>query len=449
MTTLHKLTLAGIAAVCVLVIAVNFNTSGSTTSETPPAAMVETQTVPANPTARTATDETATPLLLGPRLTESRGLEDLVSEIRQVAHQDSNEAAASSNPVTPTIDESSVTSRAPRSTDEASASTSPINPLLAQGELTEPLPAPTPAIIEPSTLTLGPAPATGASSDARPKITEEDLSTFADIPVEVELPPAQEQVEGKTVTSEPGEDIASREAPAVGKALSSEFDSGSTFKPFSLTAEPPGTTAPPALPQPPVIAKANEPAEAIAPPPAKANVPAIAEKVAPKEPPVKAAEAASKSPAAGSEKTYAIQPGDTFSSIAIIAYGAERHWMEIADANPDVDPKRLKVGQVIKLPGVGDDSAAPVTSAKINTNTTHTPRPAGDTSAPAAKAAPPASAEKSHEVKAGENLWTISRKYYDTADHWRHIYITNRQAIGGDPGKLQLGMKLKITTPTD
>jgi nucleoid-associated protein YgaU len=48
--------------------------------------------------------------------------------------------------------------------------------------------------------------------------------------------------------------------------------------------------------------------------------------------------------------TYTIQRGDTLIAIAAHFYGNASQWSVIAQANPEVDPRRLRVGQEIKLP---------------------------------------------------------------------------------------------------
>jgi nucleoid-associated protein YgaU len=48
--------------------------------------------------------------------------------------------------------------------------------------------------------------------------------------------------------------------------------------------------------------------------------------------------------------TYTIKRGDTFSKIATNLYGDREKWRAIAQANPDVNPNQLEIGQVIKLP---------------------------------------------------------------------------------------------------
>ena len=48
--------------------------------------------------------------------------------------------------------------------------------------------------------------------------------------------------------------------------------------------------------------------------------------------------------------TYTIQRGDTLMAIAAHFYGDASQWSVIAEANPKADPRRLRVGQEIKLP---------------------------------------------------------------------------------------------------
>ena len=47
---------------------------------------------------------------------------------------------------------------------------------------------------------------------------------------------------------------------------------------------------------------------------------------------------------------YAVRSGDTLQRIASRLYGDAQRWRDIAEANPGLDPRRLRVGQMIKLP---------------------------------------------------------------------------------------------------
>ena len=48
--------------------------------------------------------------------------------------------------------------------------------------------------------------------------------------------------------------------------------------------------------------------------------------------------------------TYTVRSGDTLQRIASRLYGDAQRWRDIAEANPGLDPRRLRVGQMIKLP---------------------------------------------------------------------------------------------------
>ncbi len=48
--------------------------------------------------------------------------------------------------------------------------------------------------------------------------------------------------------------------------------------------------------------------------------------------------------------TYTIRKGDTLWSIAQQVYGDGQRWQDIVNANPGLDPNKLRVGQKIVLP---------------------------------------------------------------------------------------------------
>lgn len=47
---------------------------------------------------------------------------------------------------------------------------------------------------------------------------------------------------------------------------------------------------------------------------------------------------------------YTVGPGDSLSRIAARLYGDARQWHSIMKANPGLNPRRLRIGQVVKLP---------------------------------------------------------------------------------------------------
>jgi len=64
------------------------------------------------------------------------------------------------------------------------------------------------------------------------------------------------------------------------------------------------------------------------------------------------ASVAQASPAAGAQRTYTVQPGDTLSKISKEVYGKPAEYMKIFDANRDVlsDPNKINPGQTLKIP---------------------------------------------------------------------------------------------------
>jgi len=128
---------------------------------------------------------------------------------------------------------------------------------------------------------------------------------------------------------------------------------------------------------------------------------------------------------APTERSYTIQEGDTFSLIAQDFYGEEKHWVAIAQANPLVDPKRLKVGQVIKLPDLAEFDRQ------------------RDAQLAGVQRAVSGGASKTVTVQAGDVLSRISRRVYGSSAYWPTIYAANRGKLAS-PDDLQVGMVLVI-----
>lgn len=55
-------------------------------------------------------------------------------------------------------------------------------------------------------------------------------------------------------------------------------------------------------------------------------------------------------PVAQPTRTYQVKRGDTLWGISIKYYGTGVHWRRIADANAVRDPKKLKIGQILRIP---------------------------------------------------------------------------------------------------
>lgn len=122
------------------------------------------------------------------------------------------------------------------------------------------------------------------------------------------------------------------------------------------------------------------------------------------------------------QKDYIIQAGDTFSSIAVKIYGSPKHWIDIAMANPFLDPQKLQVGQSVRLPDINE------VQLKVKTVIDQ----------PSTKKA------RTHIVRPGESLYSIADHYYNNADLWRVIFDANRTTLGSDPDRLEAGEIIKI-----
>ena len=141
--------------------------------------------------------------------------------------------------------------------------------------------------------------------------------------------------------------------------------------------------------------------------------------------------------AAGAPKDHTIQRGETFSSIALAAYGDPKYWKEIKKANPAVDDTKLKPGMVVKVPDSASVKAA------------HTPvagnQPAnGIGGTGSTKVEAPVDPSREYRVQPSDSLHKIALKLYGKASKADSIYELNREKIGGDSARIKVGMVLKL-----
>ena len=52
----------------------------------------------------------------------------------------------------------------------------------------------------------------------------------------------------------------------------------------------------------------------------------------------------------GNNRSYSIQRGDTLWSLASRYYSNGQRWRDIAAANPGINPRRMRVGQIVVIP---------------------------------------------------------------------------------------------------
>ncbi len=127
----------------------------------------------------------------------------------------------------------------------------------------------------------------------------------------------------------------------------------------------------------------------------------------------------------GKRKTYIVQKGDSFAKIARKLYGSEKMMMSLVDANPDLDPLNLQVGDVINLP---EPAGASVRESVVP--------PSGDM-------IKLRSDVTIYTVKKNDTLCGIADKIYGDKLCWKKIYKANRDIIP-NPNDLVPGMKLRI-----
>ncbi len=463
MTTVHKIVLSLIATVCISLI-VFYSIKGNNRQPQPVAVVVpgpDGSRSPGEDEGKTQVDDGARaramrePVIVGPSAANPpAGLDELVARVRsEIATNEPvriDEAAAAAAPgPTPTA-----IANAPTAIELAEAS----GPSSSVGSVAVP-----------------PVALTTAAPDGG---SVEDHEDFADI-VPVDLPDASTadapkanddagvptftlgEPPRKTLAADAADEIASNDAGADAPATRDLFEGRIAEITGRREPLPPlvqirsneeSTVEAEATPKVEPVVRVDDGKVGtgiVVEPHAAANGPSAAPR------PIEAAKPAATPAASSTRKTYTVKPGDSFSSIALRELGAERHWLAIVDANPGVDPKRIKVGQVIALPVIDGDEARPAAPVAAGTTESNgkaaTVKPAitADAKPGAGSDAKPAATgeAKIHEVRAGENLSSISRRHFNTPDHWRHIYITNREIIGGDPGRLHAGLKLKITTP--
>ena len=131
---------------------------------------------------------------------------------------------------------------------------------------------------------------------------------------------------------------------------------------------------------------------------------------------------------------YSIAKGDTISGIAY-RYGLR--WQDVVAVNPGINPRRLRIGQIIQLPGQVNLSKPVARPAAAAPRRTSAPR----MSAPkTAKAAAPVGKSVTYVVRSGDSLSLIAHRFgVKIAD------VRSANSIKGD--RINVGQKLKIVNP--
>lgn len=147
-----------------------------------------------------------------------------------------------------------------------------------------------------------------------------------------------------------------------------------------------------------------------------------------------------------------VAKGDTLSTIAKRELGASSKWTVLLESNPGLDPKKLKIGQIIKVPVANASSPAPTPSPMPSPMPAPAPAPYVDGGQPAPAPVPapvptpapaPIAAEREYRVVAGDTLSDIARRELGSSGKVSVLKEANKDVLrGGD--MIQVGMKLRI-----
>lgn len=118
---------------------------------------------------------------------------------------------------------------------------------------------------------------------------------------------------------------------------------------------------------------------------------------------------------AQSYSQYTVKDKDTLSSIAQNMLGDAKKWQEIAKANPQIDPNKIKAGMVINLPNLQKQIAAP--QAQISANTEY------------------------YIIQTNDTLTGIAEKKLGDVKRWKEIEKLNPKI---DSKKMQPGTQIII-----
>jgi nucleoid-associated protein YgaU len=131
-------------------------------------------------------------------------------------------------------------------------------------------------------------------------------------------------------------------------------------------------------------------------------------------------------PSNNTPRSHRVASGESPYSISQAVYGSGKYYKRILAANPGIDPRHLKVGQILIIPEL-TETDSPASSAAANT-------------------AAPASIDTSiaYKVLSGDSLESISLKLYGTPQMVDKLYEMNKTLIGADENVLKIGWILKL-----
>lgn len=124
-------------------------------------------------------------------------------------------------------------------------------------------------------------------------------------------------------------------------------------------------------------------------------------------------------------REYTVRAGDTYASIAERELGSSRFASAISRANPFVDPTRLRVGRVIRIPLDPNN----IQGKPVEGEQAPTPAPAPETI--------------EYTVKSGDTLSGIAKSFFGSEAFADAIFEANRDRLTSRHA-LKIGQKLRI-----
>jgi nucleoid-associated protein YgaU len=146
-------------------------------------------------------------------------------------------------------------------------------------------------------------------------------------------------------------------------------------------------------------------------------------------------------PAAPVATSHTIASGDTFSGLAVRYFGHAKHAGLISDANPDIDPRRLQVGQTIKIPdtpqrkermpAAADATSVPGAAGAGGAHSSSVETASSGTSPTVSESSLPAIPEdRQYVVKATDKGWyDLAQRLLGDSDEWTMLYEVNKERL--------------------
>jgi hypothetical protein len=133
------------------------------------------------------------------------------------------------------------------------------------------------------------------------------------------------------------------------------------------------------------------------------------------------------SKASAKTRTHVVSDGESFAVLADHYYGSQKYTWVLVEANPEVDPRRMRLGAKLVIPK--RPGAEPKVASKARS---------------AASTKKPSSSSKSYTVASGDTFYGIASRMLGDGSRWPELYELNKTTVGGNPDRLKLGMVLQL-----